>query len=462
MVTVVADFSHPVITAETPELPLSAILHIPGEDGAPFVGHTFRQLKNPEAFTVDMVARYGPVYRSRTFGARHITLIGPEANELVLFDRDRIFSSQQAWNHVLGRLFPRGLMLMDFDEHRVHRKIMSVAFKTGPMHSYTAGLNAGIRTHLYLWGTGNNFNFYPAIKDLTLRLAAPCFLGIEWGPEADTINRAFVDMVAASIAPIRRPIPGTQMWHGVKGREFMCDFFAREIPLRRARALTGQDDMLTQMCHATDDDGNSFTDLEIIDHMNFLMMAAHDTLTSSVSSLVWLLAKNPAWQDRLAQEISALGLGDGDVTLDMAHKMPLTEMAFKEALRINPPVPALPRRALRDFTFNGVRIPAGIGVGINPLYVHHSEIWWPEPMTFDPLRFTEENIRARHKYAWVPFGGGAHMCLGLHFAYLQAKIFFAHLLREYRIERDGTAGDAWKAWPIPQPRDGLPVRLVRV
>jgi cytochrome P450 len=450
------------ITADTPAPTLAQLAHIPGDDGSPLVGHTFQQLKDPEAFTKKMIAKYGPVYRLRSFGARHIALVGPEANELLLFDRDKIFSSEQAWTHILGRLFPRGLMLLDFEEHRVHRKIMSVAFKTGPIQSYMAGLNDGIRDHLQAWGKGHDFKFYPAIKDLTLRLAAPCFLGIAWGPEADKINTAFVDMVQASIAPIRRPIPGTQMWRGVKGRAFMCDFFAREIPERRARALTGQDDMFTQMCHATDDEGNRYTDQDIIDHMNFLMMAAHDTITSSVSSLVWLLAKNPEWQNRLRQEVTSLTIGDGHVTYDMLSKLDLLEMAFKEALRINPPVPALPRRALRDFEFKGIKIPAGIGVGINPLYTHRSAEWWPDPLKFDPLRFTDENSKGRHRYAWVPFGGGAHMCLGLHFAYMQAKIFFAHLLKDFQIERSGNAGDDWKMWPIPQPKDGLPIRLKKI
>jgi cytochrome P450 len=125
-------------------------------------------------------------------------------------------------------------------------------------------------------------------------------------------------------------------------------------------------------------------------------------------------------------------------------------------------VPALPRRALRDFEFKGHKIPAGTGVGVNPLYTHRNAAWWPEPMKFDPLRFTEENSRGRHKYAWVPFGGGAHMCLGLHFAYMQAKVFFAQLLRDYRVVRVGNAGDDWKLWPIPQPKDGLPVRLEKI
>jgi cytochrome P450 len=86
---------------------------------------------------------------------------------------------------------------------------------------------------------------------------------------------------------------------------------------------------------------------------------------------------------------------------------------------------------------------------------------WPEPEKFDPLRFTPEAVRARHKYAWVPFGGGAHMCLGLHFAYMQAKIFFHHLITTHRFSvADGYQPD-WQYWPIPKPKDGLMVTFER-
>ena len=113
--------------------------------------------------------------------------------------------------------------------------------------------------------------------------------------------------------------------------------------------------------------------------------------------------------------------------------MPLTEMAFKEAMRMKPPVPSMPRRAMRDFTFKGYAIPAGTLVGINPLFTHHMPEIWPDPETFDPMRFTDEAQRNRHRFAWVPFGGGAHMCLGLHFAYMQAKCFARHFLQNLEV-----------------------------
>jgi cytochrome P450 len=78
------------------------------------------------------------------------------------------------------------------------------------------------------------------------------------------------------------------------------------------------------------------------------------------------------------------------------------------------------------------------------------------------MRFTDEAVRARHKYAWVPFGGGAHMCLGLHFAYMQAKTFFHHLLTTSRVSVAEGYQASWQHWPIPRPRDGLPIRLERL
>ncbi|MFM7027129.1 MAG: cytochrome P450 [Chakrabartia sp.] len=439
-----------------PRLPTSATDPIPGTDGLPLVGTTFEQLKDPHAFTRKMAATYGPIYRTRSFGGRTVTLLGPDANELLLFDRDKVFSSEQGWGPVLNLLFPRGLMLMDFEQHRVHRRTLSVAFKPEPMKLYAEAINAGMSDRVKQW-VGRRFDFYPAIKELTLDLAATAFLGIPWGPEADRINQAFVDMVQASVGVVRIPIPGTKMAKGVAGRAFLKDYFGREVPKRRA---SDAQDMFSQICRATDENGALLSDDEIIDHMNFLMMAAHDTITSSATSMVMLLGQNPDWQDKLRDEMLGLGVAGEDLPYDRLNDLVLTDYAFKESLRMIPPVPSLPRRAVKDFDFGGHHFKAGTYVGINPAYTHKMPEYWPDPDRFDPMRFTPDQVKARHKYAWVPFGGGAHMCLGLHFAYMQIKILMWHLLRDQRIALPAGSGAKWQAWPIPKPRDGLPVEIV--
>jgi cytochrome P450 len=440
-----------------PRNPARSLAHIPGDDGLPILGNSLRLLSDPVKFGREMFERFGPVYRNRALGSTSVTLLGPDANELVLFDRDRLFSSEQGWGPLLNLLFPRGLMLMDFDKHRADRKTLSVAFKPEPMRHYATQLDAGIAARIGEWSGG--LRFYDAIKKLTLDLAATSFLGVSLGAEADRINQAFVDEVQASVAPIRSPLPGTMMRRGVKARAYLIDWFEREIPARRRDARGGNgEDFFSQFCRATDEDGQELSAAAIADHMNFLMMAAHDTITSSATTLVMLLARNPDWQQRLREEIAGL---DPQLPLtEQLDRLTLTDYAFREALRLMPPVPSLPRRALRDFSFGGFDIPAGTAVGIGVTWTHRMPDIWPDPLRFDPLRFTPEASKGRHRFAWVPYGGGAHMCLGLHFAQMQMKLLIAHLLTRYRIEIDPGAGDAWQMFPIPRPRDGLPITLI--
>lgn len=440
-----------------PRNPGRSLAHIPGDDGLPILGNSLRLLADPVKFGREMFERFGPVYRNRALGSTSVTLLGPDANELVLFDRDRLFSSEQGWGPLLNLLFPRGLMLMDFEKHRADRKTLSVAFKPEPMRHYATQLDAGIASRIGEWS--GHLRFYDAIKKLTLDLAATSFLGVSLGAEADRINQAFVDEVQASVAPIRSPLPGTMMRRGVKARAYLIDWFEREIPARRHGARGGNgEDFFSQFCRATDEDGQELSAAAIADHMNFLMMAAHDTITSSATTLVMLLARHPDWQQRLRDEIA--GLDPQTPLTEQLDHLTLTDYAFREALRLMPPVPSLPRRALRDFSFGGFDIPAGTNVGIGIAWTHRMADIWPDPLRFDPMRFTPEASKGRHRFAWVPYGGGAHMCLGLHFAQMQMKLLIAHLLTRYRIEIDQGAGDAWQMFPIPRPKDGLPVRLI--
>ena len=191
----------------------NSLTHIPGDEGWPIIGKTLDVLADPKGQIERMAAKYGLVYRSHIFGETSLSLLGPEANELVLFDQAKLFSSTHGWGRILGLLFPRGLMLLDFEEHRLHRRALSVAFKSGPMKSYLAALDTGIAARVKQWkARPGPMLFYPAMKQLTLDLAATSFLGADIGPEVDEITRAFVDMVAASISVIRKPAARHARW----------------------------------------------------------------------------------------------------------------------------------------------------------------------------------------------------------------------------------------------------------
>ena len=328
----IAQVIKPAAPPTMPEPPLSALAHIPGADGWPVVGTTLQVLADPKGVTERFAEKYGPVFRTRAFGGRAVSLLGPDANEFVLLDEAKLFSSEQGWERIFGRLFPRGLMLMDFDEHRLHRKALSVAFKAGALKSYLERLNQGIAAGISAWlNASPDLRFYPAIKRLTLDLAAASFLGEDLGPDTERIRRAFIEMTTAAVAVVRSPIPGTQMSRGVKARHFMIDYFSGQIAARRA---SDSQDLFTQLCKTTTDDGRLLTAQEISDHMNFLMMAAHDTLASSLSAFVYFIAINPGWQESLREEMKALRLLRGEpLPYERLEHLPLTEMTFNESLR---------------------------------------------------------------------------------------------------------------------------------
>ena len=155
------------------------------------------------------------------------------------------------------------------------------------LDSCQAVLNAGIARGIAQWPRGREIKFYPLVKKLTLDLAATSFLGEELGDELEATKQALIAMLAASIAVIRAPLPGTRMRRGLQGRAQLVDYFDRQIPLRRER---GGEDLFSQLCGATWEDNSLLSAVDIVNHMIFLMLAAHDTLTSFFTSLVYRLA----------------------------------------------------------------------------------------------------------------------------------------------------------------------------
>jgi cytochrome P450 len=356
--------------------------NIPGEDGLPLLGHAPALLKDARGLSKRMRAQYGTVYRTNFVGQRGVALAGADALQHVLLDRDRNFSNELGWNHLLGRLFPRGLMLMDFDQHRLHRRIMNAAFGRDALRYYVDIMNRVADDGIRPWAAERDFHFYPAVKQLTLDNAAVAFLGLELGPEATRINGAFIDTLLASVALVRVPVPGFAFRRGLAGRRYLAEYFGRQIPGRRGSE--GQD-MFTRLCNATNGDGESFSDQDIVDHMIFLMMAAHDTVTSTLTTAVYALGANPEWQSILREEAQVVGTGP--LAWDDLEGLEKTAWVFNEAMRLYAPVPYIPRRALRSFEWQGLTIPANTQVTVSPDSAHTDESVWTEPERFDPERF---------------------------------------------------------------------------
>ncbi|MGH3637783.1 MAG: cytochrome P450, partial [Mycobacterium sp.] len=194
-------------------------------------------------------------------------------------------------------------------------------------------------------------------------------------------------------------------------------------------------------------------------HMIFLMMAAHDTSTSTATTMAYYLAENPEWQDRCRDESDRLG--DGPVDIESLEKLESLDLVMNESIRLVTPVQWAMRRAVRDTDLLGYHIPAGTNVIAYPGLNHRLPEFWTDPMKFDPDRFAEpRSEHKKHRYAFSPFGGGSHKCIGMTFGQLEVKTIMHRLLRKYRLEpaRPGYQ-ETWDYGGMPVPMDGLPIIL---
>jgi cytochrome P450 len=136
---------------------------------------------------------------------------------------------------------------------------------------------------------------------------------------------------------------------------------------------------------------------------------------------------------------------------------------MKEALRLHAPVPVVVRRAVKDTVVQGVRIPAETYVAVGVQFSHLMEEYWTDPLRFDPERFSPARREDRsHRYAWEPFGGGVHKCIGLYFAGMEVKAILHRLLRHYRWSVDPGYVAPYDHHSLPFPTDGQPIDLVRI
>ena len=271
----------------------------------------------------------------------------------------------------------------------------------------TATSGAGGITHLLdSWpaGKGRTALVFPQLKALTLDIAARVFMGMALGPEADRMSQAFVDTVAASLALLHRPLPPLAGWRGVRARR--CLVQTMRARLADKHASQGPE-LFSQRCHARSDDGEAFSDQEVVNHTILLKMAAHDTTTSTLTTMVYCLARQPEWQDKLRQDAQALP--DDHLQFAQLAGCERIEWVMKASLRMYPPLTSIPRKAAKDCGFGGYSIPKSTPVGISPIHIHHLPSIWTRPNSFDPERFSPACAEhRRHPYAYLPFGGGAH------------------------------------------------------
>ena len=228
---------------------------------------------------------------------------------------------------------------------------------------------------------------------------------------------------------------------GPRGRElakaiaFLDEHVQKMIDERRRSQGAPRNDLMTRLLEARDEDGRAMSDRQVRDEVLTLFVAGHETTATGLASLG--RSTRPARNREILRGVGARGqtrFGDAPGVADLP-RLDLCLRAFKEALRLYPPVYVFGRDSKAEVTIGGYDLPAPTNVLTSPWVLHHSARLYPDPERFDPDRFLPRAEAARHRYAYLPFGAGPRICLGNHFAYMEAQLGLAVLLRRFDFEK---------------------------
>jgi len=375
-------------------------------------------------------AKVGDVYQVALAGRPQVVTWDADEIHRIVRNEEQLWSTAMAWNAMMfSGLDARGgnsgmLVTLDFDDHRVARKLVQPAFTTSAIEGYLRVADGHFRTTVDEWVKRGHVVFKPEIRALLARVAGEIFTGIRDPEKLAVIDRALSDFWNAMVAIAKNPWLSPTYRRSRKGLETLLRTFLELVPERRKG---GGEDLFSRMCKLEDAD-----DEAIVRSTITIMFGAFDTTSAAMTSMGYLVAKHPEWQEKLRAE--AMEAGDGPLDVATMRGMKHHEWVWKETLRLVPLVLNVARCALRDTKVCGYDLEAGTLVAPMTGGVGRHPKWWTNPDTFDPERFSPERAEdRRHPGIFNPFGAGAHACVGMQLANMEMKQFWHRMLRACRL-----------------------------
>jgi cytochrome P450 len=443
----------------------SANTPFPPGDTRVNLARTRRFAEDPLPILLDAYDRYGPIFTIRLFHGNVVFMLGPEANHYILVSHFSNFLWREGHFRDLIGLMGDGLLTIDGDFHRRSRRIMLPTFHREQIAASLNTIVEETEAALERLPVGATVDLYAWTRRLALRVAMRALFGLDPDGEAARAIDAptlFEDALAfyASEYALRVFRNKRSPWGKMQTAARKLDtLIYTELAERRATGRRGMD-ITSLLLDAEDEDGNRLSDVQIRDEVMTLLFAGHDTTTSTVSFMFYELAHQPEIAERLRAEQDAL-CPDGRPAPEqlIGGGLPELEMVLDETLRKYPPAWVGPRRAIESFEFAGHQVPARAFVNYSSWASHHLPDVWTEPEEFRPERFTPEAKAALPRGAYVPFGGGSRICIGMRFGQLEVRTIASMLLA--RCEMSLPAGFELRIRQMPtiSPREGLPMRV---
>ena len=382
-------------------------------------------------------AEYGPLVDFPILHERYVLVFDPDLIQQSLTQGHAVMRKDR-FTHDLERVLGQGLVTSEDALWRKQRKLVAHAFTPRRIRTYADSMVSAAQRSLDGWHHGQTLAIHKAMAELTLDVVGRTLFDADVRGAAREVGHALEvisDFYAAVLdSPIQPPTwwPSPRMFRFRKAIRNVDAIIGRIIEDRR-RSGEDRGDLLSALLAAQDDDGSAMSDRQLRDECVTLFLAGHETTSIALGNTLYLLSKHPEIEARVHEEASAV-LGSRRASSEDFARLELTERVIKESMRLYPPVYTIGRQLLSDFELGGYTIPKGHMLLFVQWVTQRSDKCFVDPLRFDPDRWLPERAKAIHKYAYFPFGGGPRICIGNHFAMMEAVLVLSTLIREYRFD----------------------------
>jgi cytochrome P450 len=410
----------------------------PGPKNLPILGNLYAFRSNPLVFLTNAAREYGDLVYFRV-AHQHMYLVNhPDyVREILVANQGNFIKSRGLKRAKL--LLGEGLLTSEGQHHLRQRRLVQPAFHRERLAGYAAAMSECAVRRRDRWQPGSTLDLSTEMPHLTLSIVARTLFSADVQSEASQIGASMttvLELFRLLLLPFseyldKLPLPYVRRFKKARAR-----MDATIYGLIRERRKSGEDtgDLLSMLLLAQDEDDRTvrMSDEQVRDEALTLFLAGHETTANALTWTWYLLSQHPEVERRLHSEIDDVLQGRAPELADVP-RLRYAEMILAEALRLYPPAWAIGRMATGPFELGGVEIPAKSICILSPYLVQRDPRWFPNPENFDPERWTPEARDSRPKFSYFPFGGGARVCIGERFAWMEGVIVMAAIAQKWRL-----------------------------
>lgn len=434
----------------------------------PPFGPLGRLQKDPLRFLLDYHRQYGDVFRFQVGPFVLHMLAHPDHIKHVLLDHAKNYP--RSWVYKRTKLAAgEGLVTTEGQAWRRLRRMAQPAFHPRQIEAMADVMTDATDAMRQRWREvaqrGEPLDVAAEFMELALRIAGRTLLSTDLGGEADRIGPAitasmeYVQYRLENVLALPLGVPTPRNLRFRRALRTLDTILFEIIAQHRHKSERDANDLLTMLMAARDEEtGKGLSDVELRDQIFTFIVAGHETTANALTWTFYLLSQHPEAERHVHTEVAEV-LGGRTPDADDLQHMVYTRRVIEESLRLYPPVYALLRDARDDDTIGGFRIPARSMVFLSPYVTHRHPEFWPAPEAFDPDRFLPEHTAKRPRFAWYPFLGGPHQCIGQEFAMMETTLVVAMLAQSFSLRLVPGARVEPKPMLSLRPRFGLPMSV---